>query len=234
MATETLTLVHLSGICAILGAFGYLVGDILLLSIKVDIGQYPALQPHVKLLDGAEKLVGLPSWRIIWGGLVAVFATPLYLAGLWHMAYGLLPAGDWWVWPPALLMAIGFIIAPFVHGSFMYWAEYVKALNAVSQESQTIILEMLRRHRTILIASYGVVIIAIVAASFWFSAAVAIGDTSFPRWLALFNPVTLLIIWLVLRKGLERIIPAVTELLEGAGFNLVFMVFFLLTTISVW
>jgi hypothetical protein len=234
MPFDTLTLAHLSGILAMLGAFGYLVGDILLLAVKADITAYPKLQPHLKLLSGAEKLVVLPGWRLIWGGLVSVLVTPFYVAGLWHVAYGLLPADGWLVWPTIGLFAIGFVIAPFVHGLFVFWGEYVQALNKVDQASQHVIVAMLQRHRILLLISYGVVMVVIVLASFWFSAAVAFGETRFSSWMAFFNPVTILLLWLALRFVIGKIIPWLIDWLDGAGFNLAFLAFFALTTIAVW
>ncbi|MGQ0602545.1 MAG: DUF6796 family protein, partial [Anaerolineales bacterium] len=183
-----------------------------------------------KLLSGTERMVALPWWRLMWGGLLGVFATPLLIIGLWTLYYGLAPAGEWAVWPTVLLFGVGFILAPFVHGSFIYLGEYVQALNRLSGEAQTVITQMFLRFRTLLMISYGAVIVAIITASLWFSASVWFGATRFPVWMAAVNPLTTLLVWLAVR----RVAPRLGEWLDGAGFNIAFLAFFACVTLTLW
>ena len=227
---DALLLVHLSGLSAMLGALSYAIGDVLMLTAKADLADYPNLQPHGKLLSGVERMAGLPWWRVMWGGLIGVFATPLSLAGVWHLYYGLQPAGAWSAWPPVLLLALGFSLSPFVHGSFIYLAEYVQALNRLSGDAQNVVVEMFKRHRQVLAISFGVVIVAILAASIWFSVSVALGSTRFPGWMAAVNPLTLVIVYFIIRRLLPKLVAPV----EGAGFNIAFLAFFALTTATLW
>lgn len=223
-----LTTLQLAGLTAMLGALIYAVGDVLLLAARVDLTQHPRLQPHVQLLSGAEKMAALSWPRLMWGGLLGVLATPLLLLALWPLYHGLAPAGGWAVWPVLGLFGVGFVLAPFVHGSFIYLGEYVQALERVGADSQAVIVAMFQRHKQLLTISYGVIAIAILAASLWFSAAVALGETRFPLWMAAVNPLTALMGWL----GVRRLIPALGVALEGAGFNIAFLVFFTLVTFS--
>lgn len=228
MFDDVLSPVRLTGLVAVLGALAYALGDVLILAVKANIADYPNLRPHQKLLSGSEKMVALSWPRMLWGGLLGVFATPLLVLGLWPLYQGLAPAGGWAAWPVVILFGVGFIIAPFVHGSFIYLGEYIQALNRLSGEAQDVIVGMFRRHRTVLAISYGVVAIAIVLASLWFSAAVALGATRFPAWMALVNPITALLAWMALR----RLLPKLTDFAEGAGFNIAFFVFFALVTFT--
>jgi hypothetical protein len=82
----------------------------------------------------------------------------------------------------------------------------------------------------VLAISYGAVAVAILVASIWFSAAVALGGTLFPAWMALVNPITAILVWLAIR----RLLPRLTESLEGAGFNIGFLAFFGLVTLTLW
>lgn len=230
MFTDSIAMAHLTGLLAILGAVGYAVGDVLMLAARADLAHYPNLQPHAKLLSGTERMVALPWWRLMWGGLIGVLITPLLVAGLWHLYYGLEPAGFWAAWPPVLLFAVGFILAPFVHGSFIYLGDYVQALNRIPVEAQSVIIEMFKRHKQVLIISYGTLALAIVIGSIWFSVAVALGGTRFPVWMAAVNPLTALLVWFAVR----RLWPWLARQLEGAGFNLAFTLFFLLTTLTLW
>jgi hypothetical protein len=60
---------------------------------------------------------------------------------------------------------------------------------------------------------------------------VGTGLTHFPTWMAAVNPVTLTIVWLLLKKVLPRFINEATE---GAGFNIAYFAFFLCTTLTLW
>jgi hypothetical protein len=221
-----ITLTQTTGLIAMLGAAVYAIGDVLLLAARANLADYPNLQPHAKLLSGAEKMVVLPWWRLMWGGLLGVFATPLLVIGLWPLYYGLAPAGVWAVWPVVLLLGAGFIMAPFVHGTFVFLGEYVQALNTLSGEAQTVVTQMLVRFRSLLMISYGAVMVAILGASLWFSASVWLGATRFPQWMAAVNPLTAFGVWLVLR----RIVPPLGDWLAGAGFNIAFLLFFAAVT----
>lgn len=228
MPVFTLASPQFAGLLAMLGACIYAVGDVLLLAGRAELARHPNLQPHARLLSGTERMAELSWPRLMWGGLLGVFATPLILASLWLLYSGLAPAGPWAAWPPTLLFGLGFILAPFVHGSFIYLGEYVQALDRVGAEAQAVIVGMFQRHRQVMIISYGALAAAIVTASLWFSAAILLGGTRFPVWMALVNPITALLAWLLLR----RLIPAVAKHLEGAGFNIAFLAFFAAATVT--
>jgi len=231
MSTDTLNAVHVTGVLAIIGALIYAVGDVFLLAAKVNIADYPNLQPHLKLLSDAEKMVVLPWWRLAWGGLLGVFATPLVLAGFWQVYQGLLPAGAGLALPPVLLFACASIVGAFFHGSFIYLGEYVQALNRVSAESQAVLVGMFTRHRKILILGFGFIIPSALIASVWFSVLVASGQTFFPTWIAAVNPVVTFLAWIVVKKILPK---RIADYSEGAGFNIAYLIFFALTTVTLW
>src|SRR5690348_8481667 len=84
-----MTVIQITGILAMLGAFLYAVGDVLLLANKVNLEDYPKLKPFVKLLDDAEKMIELSPDRLMWGALLGVFATPLVISGYWQIYQGL-------------------------------------------------------------------------------------------------------------------------------------------------
>jgi len=109
--------------------------------------------------------------------------------------------------------------------------EYIQALHKVDDQSQTIIADMIARHRKVLIMSYAPVIILVLIASIMFSVLVLSGKTEFPVWIATINPVTVTILWLLIKRFLSQFVHDWTE---GAGFNLANPIFFALTTIMLW
>ncbi|HQU37884.1 MAG TPA: hypothetical protein PLR65_14975, partial [Anaerolineales bacterium] len=222
---------RISGLLAFLGAFLYAIGDVLLLASKVNLDEYPKLKPYAKLLSDAEKMIVLSPNRMIWGALLGVFGTPLYVAGYWHVYQGLGGANASAVLTVVGLFGTASILGAFVHGTFYYMGEYVHALNNVGEESQAVIVKMIERHKKVLIITYAPIMILIVIASIWFSILVASGQTSFPLWLTWINPLTMTIAWLVIKRILPQFLRDTTE---GAGFNIAFMVFFACTTITLW
>lgn len=222
---------HFTGLLALLGALLYAVGDVLLLASKVSLDDYPRLKPFARLLSDAEKMVVLPPNRMIWGALIGVFATPLVLAGFWQVYQGLNGADQTLTLITGLLFAVASVIGAFVHGTFYFMGEYVQALNKVEDSSQPIIAEMIARHRRVLIISYAPVLILILAASILFSILVGSGRTAFPVWMAAINPVTMTLVWLLIKRLLPQFVRDWTE---GAGFNIAYLAFFACTTITLW
>ena len=226
-----ITPLRITGLLALLGAFLYAIGDVLLLASKVNPDNYPKLKPFAKLLSDAEKMVVLPPNRMIWGALLGVFATPLVVSGLWQVYQGLSGANAAAVLATVLLFGIASIIGAFVHGTFYYMGEYIQALNQVNEDSQSVIVNMIERHKKVLIISYVPVLLFIIVASIMFSILVASGSTAFPVWIAAINPLTMTIAWLLVKRILPQ---SVREGAEGAGFNIAFMAFFACTTITLW
>lgn len=226
-----MTPIQITGLLAILGAILYAIGDVLLLASQVNLDEYPKLKPFTKLLSDAEKMVVLSPNRMIWGALLGVFATPLILAGFWQVYQGLGGANESAVLTTFLLFGCASVIGAFVHGTFYYMGEYIQALNQVDENSQTVIVKMIERHKKVLIITYAPVMIMVLIASILFSALVASGHTSFPGWIAYVNPVTLIAAWLLLKRILPQFVRDATE---GAGFNIAFFVFFVCTTNSLW
>lgn len=216
------------GSLGMLGAILYAIGDVFLLAGKVKLEDYPKLQPYAKLLSGAERMVGLPHWRLRWGGLLGVFATPLVLMGF-LLVWASTRESMYLMFPPFILFSLATLVAPFVHGSFIYLGEYVQALNKVDYDSQPVIVEMLERHRKIMSVSYAFLFVCILIASIWFSVLVGMGRTDFPTWMAAVNPVTLLIAWMLIKRVMPRFVQDWTE---GAGFNIAYLLFFIFMTLS--
>ena len=229
---ENITLsLRITGLLALFGALLYAVGDVLLLASKANLDDYPRLKPFAKLLSDAEKMVVLSPNRMIWGALLGIFATPLVVAGFWQVYQGLGGANASLALATFGLFGSASVIGAFVHGTFYYMGEYVQALNKIGDGSQSVIAEMIARHRKVLIVSYAPVLIFIIIASILFSVLVATQQTAFPGWMAAVNPVTMTIAWLVVKRVLPQFVRDWTE---GAGFNIAFLAFFACTTITLW
>jgi len=223
--------INTAGLIALLGAFLYAIGDVLLLASKVNIDEYPKLKPFAKLLSDSEKMIKLSPNRMMWGALIGVFATPLVLIGFWQVHQGLSGANIWVVGATVGLFGIASIIGAFVHGSFFYMGEYVHSLNDVNEDSQDVIAKMMERHKKVLIFTYAPLLLFIIIASALFSVTVWSGKTLFPKWMAAINPVTMTIFWMLVKRMLPQFVRDWTE---GAGFNIAYLAYFAFTTITLW
>ena len=220
-----------AGLLALFGSFLYAVGDVLLLAGKVNLDDYPKLKPFAKLLSDTEKMVVLSPIRLMWGALIGVFATPFVLLGFWHVYQGLSGVNAWAALATVGLFGTASVIGAFVHGSFYYMGEYVRALNEVREDSQDVIARMIERHKKVLIVTYAPLLVFNIIASVLFSVLTASGKTAFPVWMAGVTPLTMTIVWMI---G-KRILPQfVRDWTEGAGFNIAYMAFFACATITLW
>jgi hypothetical protein len=223
--------IQLTGILGSFGALIYAIGDVLLLAGKINIDQHPKLKPFQKLLSDAGKMAALSSEKMMWGALLGVFATPLVIAGFWPVYQGLAGANNTLAFVTFILFSISSVIGAFVHGTFFYMGEYVKALENVNEDSQQIIAGMIERHKKILMISYFPILFIVLMASILFAFIVGMGATYFPAWMIVINPVTLTIAWLLLKRVLPKFVHDATE---GAGFNIAYFTFFTCCTISLW
>lgn len=222
---------RLTGLLAFLGAFLYSIGDVLLLAGRANLDDYPRLKPFAKLLSDAEKMIVLSPRRMLLGALIGVFATPLVLPGFWQVYQGLSGANVWAVLATVGLFGSASVIGAFVHGSFYYLGEYIQALNSVEEKSQAVVTSMIDRHKKVMLLTYVPLLIFIIAASILFTILVFSGKTAFPLWIAAVTPLTMTIVWMLVKRILPQIICDWTE---GAGFNIAYMAFFACTTISLW
>jgi hypothetical protein len=218
---------QVAGLVGMLGSTLYAAGDVLLLAptaasrrdrrpFPIDVSGDRVLRRRVPLL---EELARLPYWRLRWGALLGVIGAPVTVAGLWLFYEGVSPAGLWLALPPTLLFLAATIAGPFVHGSFGYVGDAVQTLYAVSDADRPLLLALLRRGIATLLMSYAPLLLAMIVASFWGSVAILSGSTRFPTWMAVINPVTMTLAWLLLKRGLPK---RVGDFLQGAGFNIAY------------
>lgn len=230
--------IQLAGIIAAVGALLYAMSDVFLLAYEVGPRAAPPpateadLAPYAQAPFSADDLLNLaalPASRLAWGGLLGVLATPLLMAGLWPMSHALRPAGLSWALAPTLLLAIALILAPFVHGSFIYIEQNARAMTMLSPDGREALGPIFRLQQRIMATTYAILLVAALLASLLFSIVVAFFDTLLPVWMAAVNPVTMVIAFLLLKRLLPR---QVTKYVEGAGFNIGFFLFFALLTIT--
>lgn len=238
MHAELLSIALAGGLLAVAGGLLYSLGDVLMLAPKIGptrpnapdqsfFALFPALQRSADML---ETLARIPSRRLAWGGLLGVFASPLVLAGLGPLFLALAPAGLFHTLPVTILLAYGLAIGPFIHSSFIFLGEAVHTLAEAAPEAQEAQVQRVARLQRVLVISYVVLFACLIGASLWYSAAVLLGATRLPLWMAACSPFTLTLSWMLVRRGLPR---RLREATEGAGLNIAMLTFFALVTVTI-
>lgn len=233
MFEDRTALLRWTGLAGIAAAAAWTLGDALLLGNRATSAEFPHLAVYAenRLVQGSAVFLASSTERLAAGALVAVFTTPLYLAGIRHLYEAAKPGGARWSVPPFWLLIAGYSFAPFVHGSFFYVAEVLKAIPAVDAAAQTVLIDLATHMTRWLFVAYAALALPVIAGYAWLTVAIALGKTLWPRWVALVNP----IVCLVAGSLADRVLPEPTSTwLAGAGLNLGMLAFFALSTALLW
>ncbi|MCR9144746.1 MAG: hypothetical protein NXI24_21080 [bacterium] len=173
-----------------------------------------------------EYLLEVPGWRLTWGHFLAVFGTPLYLVGFWHIYLGTRPFGTRLPFATFLLAAYGFIMGAVWISSRVSIALLVQA-NREAGGDDAALLALIQHY----IANYEsllwVIRVTTGLTSLAFIGMVLSNRTLYPRWMAIFNPIVLLISAFVLFV----VAPDVGKYTLPIALNAGYFVFFVLSTI---
>jgi hypothetical protein len=234
------TTIHLAGVVTLVGAVLYAIADVLLLAYNIGpLQEIPATAVDFETSERWKRRAGIltcmskmPWKRLRLGGLLGVCMTPFVMSGVWVLYHALAPAGPWFSVPPALLWLAGYPIGAFIHGSFIYFGGSVHAWNAADGPFKAQLGDIVYRMLRVLIFSYVVFFVLALVTSAWYVVAVLQGTTALPLWMALMNPVLMTVVYMLLAR---RVVPLrIVKYVQGAGFNLVYILFFALLLSFVW
>ncbi len=162
-------------------------------------------------------LSGISDQRSSLGHFVAMLGAPLYLIGCWHIRLMLKPASDRWSLVAFFVMAYGFAIG-------IVWIGSRASISAlVNMPVTPDLLHLIDlydfRYETLL----QVTRIAVLALSIMFVALVVRGRSHYPRWVALLNPILLIVASFVV----YALAPAAGKFLMPIALNVAFFILFL-------
>ncbi|WP_326679129.1 DUF6796 family protein [Streptomyces sp. NBC_01237] len=224
--------IRLAGIAGIVASIAWLIGDILLLGKPVaSPGDHPLLTGYDgTAADSLAAMMSASTTRLAWGALLGVLTGPLYLVACGHLYQGLRPARRSLSLPPFLLLTAGFALAPFAHGSFFYWGQAAKVVDASGVRSAA--LDALPGDMAdVLILPYAVLLTCWVLGSVWMSVCVLRGATAFPRWMCAVNPLTCIPVGALVAASMPG--PVGTAI-QGAQLSIGNLLLFSLSTFALW
>jgi hypothetical protein len=236
----SLNSIHLAGVLTLIGAFFYAVADVLILAHHVGPRQeipataidFEASEKWKRRASMLTTMSKLPWKRLVAGGLLGVCMTPLVMSGSWLLYQALAPAGVWFSVPVALLWLSAYPVGAFIHGSFIYYGGTIQAWNNAEGPGKEELEDLVFRMTRVLLTSYMIFFALAFATSAWFVIAVLQGTTALPLWMAIFNPFLMAAVYTYLAR---KVIPlSVIKYVQGAGFNIVFFIFFLMVLSFIW
>jgi len=161
-------------------------------------------------------LGGISEQRSNVGHFVAVLGAPLYLIGCWHIRLMLKPANDRWSLVAFFVMAYGFVVG-------LVWIGSRASISAlVNMPESTDVLHLIDlyefRYETLL----QVIRIAVLVLSIIFVALVVRGRSHYPRWVALLNPILLIVASFLV----YALVPSIGKYLMPIALNVAFFILF--------
>lgn len=220
--SKVATIILIMGLIGILGVLLTLVSDFILIGRPVSSFSFFKL--------GTESMAGFPQWRITIGTFLGILVIPMQLAGLGTMYHSLKLAGKIKALIVVLINAHTLILAVAFHVSYAFIASGWKLYFELGK-GDIIALKMLKRFDY-----YWKIIIVIMAIELAFSSivfAVIIlrGNTLYPKWMALFNPIFVLFYTYLIILFMPH---PVGGFVAPAFLNLATLIFFILSTVTVY
>lgn len=152
------------------------------------------------------------------GHFFGVLGAPLYLVGIWHIAQMLRPASRIWSWTAFFVMSYGFVVGAVWIGSRASAAALVGS--GLEQMAPLLALYELRYESLLT-----VIRVAALVFSGIYIALIISGKSRYPRWMAVFNPVLLILgSFLVF-----FLLPSIGKYLMPIALNVAFFIIFTLS-----
>ena len=173
-------------------------------------------------------LLHVPEWRITWGHFLAMFGAPFYLIGYWHMYLGLRPYGKILPLLVFFVSAYGFMFGAVWIGSRASIALLAQANFAAEGHNSEVLRELMNFYILHSESLLEVIRVTTLISSVAFIFMVLTGKTLYPRWMALFNPILLLLSSFIL----FAIAPEIGKYTLPIALNIGYFLFFLISTLQ--
>jgi hypothetical protein len=226
--------IRLTGLAGLVGAVGWMLGDILLVGNYLPAGQHGLLfDTYGARINTTIAAVTLQSSmsRLAAGALAGPLTIPFYLVACWHLFQGARPAGKLFAVPMVVLLFIGHAYSPLGHAGFYYVAAVYKTILATDASAHPALLDLAARFSSVLMTMYVAAVGCLVLGLLWMIAAMASGRSAWPRWMALAT--VAIVIFSVSLDHLPLPQP-LRAWLGGAGINIAWFLIFAVSTGVLW
>lgn len=153
------------------------------------------------------------------GHFIGVLSAPFYLVGCWHIYLMLRPAHQKWAMAAFIISAYGFIVGAVWIGSR---ASIGTLANLPDSEQTRMLIELYQlRYESLLT----VIRVTTLVLSLIFIGLVSTGRSHYPRWVAIFNPIILILGSFIL----FTLVPAIGKYPLPIALNVSFFIFFVIS-----
>lgn len=168
----------------------------------------------------------VPAARLRFGYFLGVLCVPLYIVGYWHVSRMLEPAALWLRRAVLLVAGYTFAVANVWLGQRVFLAETVQARAQAGPDHDALLGSLLQGFAENNEPLIQLVRVLVLLLSLAIVVPVLRGESRYPRWMAVFNPVVLL----GAVFATYFVVPAVGVYLLPAAMNVAHVVFFGLST----
>ncbi len=159
--------------------------------------------------------------RLMWGALIAVFSVPFYLLSAFVVLQIIKPK---FRIPVFALIFIGFAYAPLGHASFFYVGEIYKTILNTDVSAHPQLLQTANGFMKVLKINLSASVIITGFGWLLFGITVATGKTSLKRNSFWINPITFIILIMLI----VQLLPSpIKDWIAGAGFNGAMFIFYI-------
>lgn len=226
------TKIKWSFISGIIASILWVIGDVFVAGFDVNPADYPLFsQTYANEVDVNLAVLMLEgsTQRLMFGGLIASMSAFLFLPGVWLACQFFKDQNK----PHALItyyiLIISVVLMPLGHSDFFYSGELFKAIYYTDAIAHPYLLEMSRGFTEVLYIAWGTAIIVMLIGWLLFSVLVFMKKTTLPRWAGLLSPVFLTFFQIPIRLALPQ--SEFRGYLISAGFNLSYLIFFILVLV---
>ena len=210
----------LFGILAMIGALGIAVGDAFLLGNPVSGRTFRRQR--------LDNLLHVSFQRMFIGHTFGILIIPLMGFGIWQIFLGLRPAGLSHALPPTLMMSYSLVVGAAAHGCFAFLGRSMQLQKQHANVSEVDLEGVVTQFRRLLFPLFGAFLLTLIVGSIWFGLVVWSGNTLYPRWMALMNPLALFVVFGLIGNWLPAPVGGFVRPATG---NIAMFVFFLVSTV---
>lgn len=175
--------------------------------------------PQARFTDGLAFFEGISEERTNWGHFLGAFGAPLYAIGGFHIFLMLRSANARWAFILFLVMALGCALGGVWMGSRASISAIVNAPQ-YAELGNLVALYDLRYESLLNVTRVAILVVSVIY--IWLTLT---GRSSYPKWMAAFNPIILLLlsfaVWLAA--------PEIGKYVMPIALNVGFTIFFLLS-----
>ena len=205
---------------AAVGCIGTWVSDDLLLAAPVSGAEYYRLYP--------TTMAHVSSERLLWGNTLGLVTLPLELCGLWLLHLALRPSAERLSWTVLLTLSFAIIAGVAFHVASAFLGTAYQVHQQLGDNITGEMVEQFEVYRGVLFR-FAQVATGVGAACF--AAHVLLRPTPFPKWMAIVNPLVLIL----LVRLVASLVPAPLGGYVAPGyFNLAMLLFFMANFVVLW